>query len=147
MRQVSLFCGFSQSFVLNLTKKTGHPTWRCLRMPRHLPLSSGSEYNVLFYYSITDRKANSERRTTTSLRYYIAFAAEKLEKMGPKNWIVSTYYGFLLAYMSHKTTHNNKHLRKLRGVPERTDPPLLLGWEKNEWHWSTAVYKMDSLSC
>lgn len=38
---------FPQSFVWSLAKM-GHPTWRCLRMQLHLPLNSGSKYDLLF---------------------------------------------------------------------------------------------------
>lgn len=39
---------FSQSFVWNLAKRMGHPTFQCLRMQLHLPQNSGSKCNLLF---------------------------------------------------------------------------------------------------
>lgn len=43
-----LICFFSQSFVWNLAKRMGHPTWPCPRMQLHLPQNSGSKCNLLF---------------------------------------------------------------------------------------------------
>lgn len=53
-----LFPCFFSALCWVWQKKTAHPTWRCLWMPPRQPLSSGSEYNSLFYCNIPDRKGN-----------------------------------------------------------------------------------------